>query len=290
MLSRGERRGLSRTGRNQGAAIVSRIRVGPAKSVLLAALLATTAVPLCAENAATAGNAVPDMVPAQLISPEAQAVIDRMTQSLQGLTTFSISAQASRDEVIAYGYKLQYNESATLTVQRPNRLRAEISGDYRNRTIVYDGSKLAMYSPDDAAHVQLDAPDTLAKLIGGLLDAGVELPLIDVLYQGTAGTLTEGVRSGLLIGDASINGVACDHLAFRQASVDWQIWVAKGEPALPQKILITTRYQVGDPQWQATLAWNLKPAIDASTFAFKAPEGSTEIPFANPAAISADTP
>jgi hypothetical protein len=255
----------------------------------LSALLLTLAWPLAAQNTA-ADSAPPQLGPEQAITADAQAVIDRMTATLQGLTTFSISATASRDEVIAYGYKLQYNERATLTVQRPNRLRAEISGDYRNRTIVYDGSKLAMYSPDDAAHVQLDAPDTLAKLIGGLLDAGVELPLIDVLYQGTAGTLTEGVRTGLRVGEVSINGVPCDHLAFRQASVDWQIWVEKGERALPRKIVITTRYQVGDPQWQATLDWNLKPAIDASTFAFKAPEGSTEIPFANPTAIGGETP
>ncbi len=260
------------------------------RTLLLSALLVAMALPLPAQDASVSADPAPRFGAEQIITPDAQAVIDRMTATLQGLTTFSITAQGSRDEVIAYGYKLQYNENAKLTVQRPNRLRAEINGDFRNRTFVYDGAKLAMYSPDDAAHVRIDAPDTLAKLIGGLLDAGVELPLIDVLYQGTAGTLTEGVRTGLLIGDATINGVPCDHLAFRQASVDWQIWVEKGERALPRKILITTRYQVGDPQWQATLDWDLKPTINASTFAFKAPAGSTEIPFANPAAINGETP
>lgn len=266
------------------------IRQSMVRSVLLSAMLLASALPVLAQDTAAAADSTARFGPEQIITADAQAVIDRMTKTLQGLSTFEITAQGSRDEVIAYGYKLQYNETAKLTVQRPNGLRAEISGDYRNRTIVYDGTKLAMYSPDDNAHVQLAAPDTLGKLIGGLLDAGVEMPLIDVLYQGTAGTLTEGVRTGLLVGDASINGVPCDHLAFRQASVDWQIWVEKGERALPRKILITTRYQVGDPQWQATLDWNLKPAIDASTFAFKAPAGSTEIPFANPAAISGQTP
>ncbi len=269
---------------------MKRIRNSAARTMVLSALLLTLALPLAAQEATTPAAPAPEMVPAQEISPEAQAVIDRMSKTLQGLTTFSISGQSSRDEVIAFGYKLQYNESATLTVQRPNRLRAEISGDYRNRTIVYDGTKLAMYSPDDAAHVQLAAPDTLGKLIGGLLNAGVELPLIDVLYQGTTGTLTEGVRRGLLVGEAPINGVLCDHLAFRQATVDWQIWVEKGERALPRKIVITTRYEVGDPQWQAVLDWNLKPSIDANTFVFKAPEGSTEIPFADPAAINIETP
>lgn len=269
---------------------MNRFRQAIVHKVLLSAMLLSSALSAVAQDTSTTDKPAAEMVPAQEISPEAQAVIDRMSKTLQGLTTFSISGQSSRDEVIAFGYKLQYNESATLTVQRPNRLRAEIKGDLRNRTIVYDGTKLAMYSPDDAAHVQLAAPDTLGKLIGGLLDAGVELPLIDVLYQGTTGTLTEGVRRGLLVGEAPINGVLCDHLAFRQATVDWQIWVEKGERALPRKIVITTRYEVGDPQWQAVLDWNLKPTIDANTFVFKAPEGSTEIPFADPAAINIETP
>lgn len=269
---------------------MKRIRQAAKRTLLLSAMLLTMALPLAAQEAASTANPAPEMVPAQMISADAQAVIDRMTKTLQGLTTFSISGQASRDEVIAFGYKLQYNESATLIVQRPKGLRAEIKGDLRNRTIVYDGAKLAMYSPDDAAHVQLAAPDTLGKLIGGLLDAGVELPLIDVLYQGTSGTLTEGVRRGLLVGESQINGVLCDHLAFRQATVDWQIWVEKGERALPRKIVITTRYEVGDPQWQAVLDWNLNPTIDASTFVFKAPEGSHEIPFADPAALNIETP
>lgn len=64
--------------------------------------------------------------------------------------------------------------------------------------------------------------------------------------------------------------MACDHLAFRQAAIDWQLWVEK-ERALPRKVLITTRYEVGEPQWQATLDWNLAPTIDASTFVFQPP-------------------
>ena len=106
-----------------------------------------------------------------------------MTSYLRGLQTFSIDTQASRDEVVAMGYKLQHNERSTLVVQRPDKLRADITGDIRNRTIVYSDARLSMYSPDDAAYVQTSAPATLADLIGTLLDVGVEMPGIDVLYQ-----------------------------------------------------------------------------------------------------------
>lgn len=242
--------------------------------------LALVIVPVAAQEAAPPDQSTPPAATEQTVSDEARAVLDRMTRYLRGLQTFSVETQASRDEVVALGYKLQNNERSVIVVQRPDKLRADISGDVRNRTIVYDGAQLTMYSPDDAAFVRTDAPGTLAGLIGLLLDIGVEMPLIDVLYQGTAGTLTENVRGGILVGESTIEGVPSDHLAFRQANVDWQLWVEKGVRPLPRKILITTRYEVGEPQYQAVLHWNLKPRIHGSTFAFDPPEGVTEIPLA----------
>lgn len=256
---------------------------------ILPALMLAVSAPLAAQEAA-AGSADSTAVSTGVVSPEAQAVLDRMTDYLRGLQTFSIDTQASRDEVVALGYKLQHNERSTLVVQRPHKLRADIAGDIRNRTIVYNDAILTMYSPDDAAYVQTSAPATLAGLIGTLLDAGVEMPAIDVLYQSMAGSLTEDVRGGVLVGETTIDGIATDHLAFRQPNVDWQLWVEKGARPLPRKILITTRYEVGDPQYQAVLNWNLKPRITNSTFAFAAPKGATKIPLATPASSEGGAP
>ncbi|MET0582765.1 MAG: DUF2092 domain-containing protein [Pseudoxanthomonas sp.] len=250
-------------------------------SVLAGVLASLPTLPLAAQDTATT-------VDPHAVSAEAQAVLDRMTAYLQSLQSFSIKSRSSRDELLPYGYKLKNSESASLVVQRPNRLRSDVSGDLRERTFVYDGSRLVIYSPDDKAYARIDAPDTIAKLVTGLLDAGVELPLIDVLYQSAAGTLTEQILTGMLVGDSVVEGVECDHLAFRQADIDWQLWVSKGAQPLPRKIVITTRYEIGNPQFEAILDWNLKPKINASTFAFVAPKGAVEIPFDQPAAIKGD--
>lgn len=262
------------------------------RCTLLPALVLALAAPLAAQEASApvSGPAADTGALPPAVSPEAQAVLDNMTRYLRGLQAFSIDARASRDEVVALGYKLQHNEHARLVVQRPDRLRADISGDIRNRTIVYSDARLTMYSPDDAAYVQTSAPATLAGLIGTLLDAGVEMPAIDVLYQGMVGTLTQDVRGGVLVGQSMIDGVATDHLAFRQANVDWQLWVDQGAQPLPRKILITTRYEVGDPQYQAVLHWDLKPRINASTFAFTPPAGASQIPMASPVGTEASAP
>lgn len=252
--------------------------------------LVLLAVPVAAQESMSPSQGTSPTSTGRLVSDEAQAVLDRMTSYLRGLQTFSIETHATRDEVMALGYKLQNNERSVIVVQRPNKLRADISGDIRDRTIVYDGNQLTMYSPDDAAFVRTEAPETLADLIGVLLDIGVEMPLIDVLYQATAGTLTDDVRGGVLVGHSTIDGVATDQLAFRQANVDWQLWVEQGARPLPRKILITTRYEVGDPQYQAILHWNLKPKIHGSTFVFTPPKGATEIPLATAQSPVSGTP
>jgi hypothetical protein len=250
------------------------------RAMLVPALLLGLSLPALAQEAPAA-----TAPPGQYISPEAKAVIDRMTAYMQGLQSFSIQARGSRDEVLMHGYKLQHNEQATITVQRPNKMRAAVSGDLRNREFVYDGAKIVIYSPDDDAYASAPATDSLKVLIGDLLDAGVELPLIDVLYQTAAGTLTENVRNGILIGDADIEGVACDHLAFRQTDADWQLWVEKGARPLPRKIVITTRNEVGDPQFQTVMSWNAQPKLDKNSFTFVPPKDAKQIAFTQPEAF-----
>lgn len=214
-----------------------------------------------------------------VITAQAQAVLDRMTASLKSLKRYSITAQISRDEVLPYGYKLQNNETAQLWVEAPSKLRMEVRGDIRNRTYVYDGAQLTMLVPDLNVYSSWQAPGTIGELVGVLLDHGIEMPLIDMLRQGYRGDLTTDVRVGIVAGDSEVEGVPTDHLAFRQADVDWQLWVEKGERALPRKLLITTRYRVGDPQYQAILDWNLKPDISAKSFSFTPPAGATKIPY-----------
>jgi len=213
------------------------------------------------------------------ISPEAKAVLDRMQASFKTIRRFQLTADITRDELLAFGYKLQNNESAKMWVDAPKHFRLEVNGDIKNRVYVYDGSQLTMLAPDLNVYATTPAPGTLGELVRSLLDAGVEMPLIDMLYEGNVGSLTDDVRVGVLAGDSMVDGVATDHLAFRQPEVDWQLWVEKGQQALPRKLVITTRYAVGDPQYQAILHWDLAPKMDDKSFVFVPPSGATKIPY-----------
>jgi hypothetical protein len=87
------------------------------------------------------------------------------------------------------------------------------------------------------------------------------------------------IQSALFIDSTEINGVLCDHFAFRQKDVDWQIWIEQGKTPLPQKLVITSKKEVGQPQYIATMKWNLSPEISEKMFVFNPPEDANEIQF-----------
>jgi hypothetical protein len=252
-----------------------RWRIATSGALLAAAMVA----PAWAQDATTQTNAdgTVTLDTAGVITPAAQAVLNRMTATLNSLRRYGLTARITRDQVLPFGYKLQNNELARMWVDAPRNMRMEVEGDIKNRTYVYDGTQLTVFAPDLNVYSTTAAPGTLGELVRVLLDTGVEIPLIDMLYQGNSGNLAEDVRVGIVVGDSEVDGVATDHLAFRQPDVDWQLWVEKGAQALPRKLLITTRYEVGDPQYQATLQWDLKPTIAAKSFAFVPPAGATRI-------------
>jgi hypothetical protein len=259
--------------------ITERRRFGGLVAVTLLAVTATA--PVYAQDATASDTANPTVFdPGSVITPDAKAIIDRMQASFKNLKHYQLTADITRDELLAFGYKLQHNENARLWVDAPKHMRLEVTGDVKNRTYLYDGSQLMIIAPDANAYAVTAAPGTLGELVSNMLDAGVEMPLIDMLYQGNAGNLTDDVRVGLVVGDSQVEGVPTDHLAFRQPNVDWQLWVDKTPQALPRKLLITTRFAVGDPQYQAILHWDTKSPISDKSFVFEPPSGATKIPFA----------
>ena len=67
----------------------------------------------------------------------------------------------------------------------------------------------------------------------------------------------------------------CDHYAFRQGQIDWQIWITTGSKPLPRKIVITNRADEARPQSVSLIDWNLKPTFKDAVFKFTPPKGAT---------------
>jgi len=78
------------------------------------------------------------------------------------------------------------------------------------------------------------------------------------------------------VGRGVIDGVECEHLAFRNTDTDWQIWIELGARPIPHKYVITTKATTGMPQYTLRIKeWRSDVAADA--FAFKSAEGAKKV-------------
>jgi len=248
------------------ATLHHRLGAGLARAVALSALAAWAV----AAQAQPAG-----------IDPAAEKLLKASTDFLASQKQFNVDTRNSLELVLKNGQKIELNHTTRQSVQRPDKLRSERTGDLVNQVFIYDGKSLTLNNLTDKVYSQAAAPDTLE----GMLDfarskLGVVAPAGDLLYKNAYEVLMEGVTDGMVVGKAMIEGVRCDHLAFRAPNVDWQIWIQEGAQPLPRRLVLTTRDLTNAPQFAVTITkWNLKPTFGANTFAFTPPADAKKVDF-----------
>jgi len=245
---------------------------------------ATTPAPSAQQGPGTssAPNAPAD------IAPEATRALDRMGAYLRTLKVFQVTAETSRDDVLENGQKVTFGGTVNLLVSRPDRLRAEVVSDRQQRSYLYDGKSFTLWAQRVNYYATVPAPPTLAEL-GAALNAKfeIEIPLADLFYWGTEGRpAAAGVTAAVDVGPSQVEGVTCEHYAFRQDGADWQVWIQLGEYPLPRKLIITTTTDDARPQYTSVLTWNLAPSYNDAAFKFDPPSGAQRIQMAETSATA----
>jgi hypothetical protein len=251
---------------------------------------------LCLSPIAGAGNAfgqqpvpAPQAKSATDIDVKAIEALKAMGAYLRTLKTFALRSETTIDEVLDNGQKVQFGGTVDYRVRRPNGLRAEIASDRRHRQFYFNGKTLTQYGPTNGYYASIAAPPTISELLQVLDEKyGVELPLADLFLWGTDKDGLNDIKSAITIGPSRIGGIECDHYVFRQADVDWQIWIERGKTPLPRKLVITTTSEPAQPQYVAVLKWDLAPKLDDKTFTFVPPKGAQKIVLATTPALAAE--
>jgi hypothetical protein len=235
----------------------------------------------CCAIAAVAGFSLAVQAQPAGIAAEAQQLLKASTDFLASQKQFSAETRNTLEVVLKSGQKVEFNHTARVSAQRPNKLRAERTGDLVNQVFVYDGKSLTLHNPQDKAYAQVAAPDTLESMLEfARTKLDIVAPAGDLLNKNAYDILLDGVTDGFVVGKAVIEGVRCDHLAFRAPHVDLQVWVQEGAQPLPRKLVITTRDLPNAPQFAVTMTkWNLKPTFGAQTFTFTPPAGAKKVDF-----------
>jgi hypothetical protein len=213
------------------------------------------------------------------IDPEADKILKSMSTYLGGLSAFSAKADVDTEIIDLEGQKIQLSSSSNIVIERPGKLYARRQGVVVDAELIFDGKTLTLHGKDHNVYYQSEKPGTVDDVIDALRTGiGLDAPAADLMYADPYPGLVSGVTSGVYLGTAFVNGIECHHLTFRQAQVDWQLWVKVGDEPLPMKYIVTTKWLTGAPQYSARFRdWNTKPQIEAKQFVFTAPEGAKRL-------------
>jgi hypothetical protein len=239
----------------------------------------TAALSQCCVIATLATLSVAAQAQSAGVAPEAKQILKASTDFLASQQRFTADTRNTLEIVLKSGQKIEFNSTGHQFVHRPNKLRSERSGDLVEQVFVYDGKSLTLYQPQAKVYAQVAAPGTLEEMLDfARTKYDVVAPFGDLLFKNAYDILMDGVTEGLVVGKAVIEGVVCDHLAFRAPDLDWQIWIQEGAQPLPRRIVITTLDLPNAPQFAVTVArWNLEPTFDAQTFMFTPQAGMQQI-------------
>jgi hypothetical protein len=163
---------------------------------------------------------------AQPQGSDAQSVLKAMSDYMSGQKTIAITCDSDIEVITPQREKIQFTNSGEMLLNRPDKLHAHRVGGYADVALYFDGKTVSVFGKHSNGYAQFDAPGTVDHLIETLrLGHGVALPGADLLLSNAYDVLVAGVQESKHIGRGVIDGLECEHLAFRNFDTDWQLWV-----------------------------------------------------------------
>jgi hypothetical protein len=210
---------------------------------------------------------------------EARALLKAMSDYMASQTTLSFKYDSDLEVVTSDLQKLKYASSGTVSLTRPDKIRVTRTGGFADVEMVFDGKQLTVLGKNLNRYAQVDAPGTIDQLIDHLrVNLGVEAPGADLLLSNVHDQLMDAVTDVKDLGSGVIGGVECYHLAFRTASVDWEIWIALGEDPFPLRYVVTSKLVAQAPEYRVQISdWKTGEEVTAGDFSFASPEGAEKV-------------
>jgi len=161
--------------------------------------------------------------------------------------------------------------SGTILMRRPDKIRATRSGGFANVEMLFDGKMLTMLGKNANLYAQMDFTGSIDQLIDELKNKyDRPLPAADLLMTDVYGQLMPEVTDIKDLGSGVIGGIECDHFAFRNKEVDWQIWIAQGDHPYPCRYVIKSVKVADGPQYSIQIRdWKTGDKVAADDFGFK---------------------
>lgn len=210
-------------------------------------------------------------------SGEADKILKTMFDYVTSQTTLSVKFDSDIEVITPTLQKIQFTSSGQVQLNRPDKLRATRTGGYRDVELVFDGKILTISNKDTNDFAQIEAPGSADQLIDLLRDKhGIVAPGADLLLSNAFDVIMADVIESAHVGKGVIDGIECEHLAFRNVDTDWQIWIEAGARPIPRKYVITSKAVAAAPQYTLRIK-DWRTDVPADAFAFVRTQGAKQV-------------
>jgi hypothetical protein len=228
------------------------------------------------------------IVPLLLVGPsalaevrqgDAKSILKATADYLGSQQTIELEFDSDIEVVTPELEKIQFTNSGEVLLNRPDKLRAHRVGGYADVALYFDGKTASIYGKNLNAYAQFEVPGSVDHLIEAMRAGhGVALSGADLLLSRPYEALVADVIEAKHVGRGVVDGVECEHLAFRNFDTDWQLWVDVGDKPVPRKLVITSKTVNGAPQYTFRVRhWKTGSAPASSAFDFVPPAGAKKI-------------
>ncbi len=209
----------------------------------------------------------------------AKKILKAMSDYVGSQKSISVTFDSDVEVITTNLQKIQFTNSGQMQMVRPDKLRATRAGGYADVDLVFDGAMTRVLGRHINIFTEIASPGSVDQLVDRLRDEHqFSIPGADLLLTNSYDRLMEDVLDARHIGQGVIDGVECEHLAFRNVDTDWQIWVEAGPRPIPRKYVITSKSVASAPQYTLRIKnWTTDVPINAEAFVFKAPGGAKKV-------------
>jgi len=202
----------------------------------------------------------------------ASAILDTAYRYIGSLNTYAFVAAVQDDD--EKGEKIKHK--VCVKVKRPDKLRVDIKGDIKDRTVYLNDGLFTMIDHQFNYYGQLKTPKTIDGTLDYIFDKyGINAPLAALIYS----DMDKRTRYQKItyFGTKTVNGTECDYVAFKSNNITVHLWIATGTKPLVKAYAIIVDADGKQYRKDTSVKWNTDPKLSDKDFVFVAPKGASKI-------------
>ncbi|MGY1458359.1 MULTISPECIES: DUF2092 domain-containing protein [unclassified Luteimonas] len=214
--------------------------------------------------------------PRPALAEEATEALEDIGAELRGLDSYALAMDVSTRAAVGGGKYRDFSGTVHYSVKAPSHLVARIQGKGVDRQVFYDGQTITVYAPLQRVYARIEAPGTIRTLLEQVrARKGIELPVVDLFAWGVPDGPMSSVTRASYAGRGMVRGRECEHYAYAEAGVSWEVWA--DDDHLPCKVVMVDATDAGLPGYRAELSWDTAAQPADGDFVFAPGEGVTQV-------------